>query len=118
MSRVQIGKITQTVINALGLNIPVDTPIYISDTNIAHMQSSHPNDYQKYGADISDILNHPDYVGINPGDNSLEYTKEYLINNDYVKVAVRVSSSNIFYARSLYVLNPNRVKNYISKGFP
>ena len=40
----------------------------------------------------------------------------FIINNEYVKVAVRISSSGIFYARSLYVLNSNRVKNFINKG--
>lgn len=40
----------------------------------------------------------------------------HIINNKYVKVAVRISSSEIFYARSLYVLNSNRVKNFINKG--
>ena len=45
-----------------------------------------------------------------------EFVKEYLINGDYVKVAVRVSAGNKYYARSLYVLNPNRVKNFIARG--
>ena len=40
----------------------------------------------------------------------------HIINNEYVKVAVRISYSEIFYARSLYVLNSNRVKNFINKG--
>ena len=40
----------------------------------------------------------------------------HITNNEYVKVAVRISSSGIFYARYLYVLNSNRVKNFINKG--
>lgn len=40
----------------------------------------------------------------------------HIINNEYVKVTVRISFSGIFYARSLYVLNSNRVKNFINKG--
>jgi hypothetical protein len=80
------------------------------------MQTSHPVDFAKYGADIAEILAHPDYVGQNPTDGSIEYVKEYLVNGEYVKVAVRLSRSDRFYARSLYVLNRNRVKNYIEKG--
>ena len=38
------------------------------------------------------------------------------IDNEYVKVAVRVASSGKYYARSLYVLNHNRVHNFIKKG--
>ena len=115
--RQQIGKLNKNVIQLLGLSVPCNTPIYISDTNILHMQTSHPADYQKYGNDIRTILKFPDYVGINPKDNSIEFANEYVINGEYVKVAVRVSASNIYYARSLYVLNPIRVKNYIAKGY-
>lgn len=80
------------------------------------MQQSHPNDYAKYGADIQAILASPDYVGQNPNDGSIEYVKEYKVDNDFVKVAVRLSGGDRYYARSLYVLNNNRVKNYIAKG--
>lgn len=91
-------------------------PIYLGKTNIRHMQNKHPDDFRKYGANISDILNNPDYVGLNPSDGSLEYVKEYRMENEFVKVAVRVSGKNTYFARSLYVLNHNRVKNFIKKG--
>ena len=42
--------------------------------------------------------------------------KEFLINGEFVKVAVRLSGGGALYARSLYVLNHNRVKNFIQKG--
>lgn len=114
--RHQIGSFSSHIINILGLDIKAGTPIYISDSNISHMKSSHPDDFVKYGNDIESIISNPDYVGKNIKDNSIEFTKDYIVNNDYVKVAVRVSSSGIFYARSLYVLNSNRVKNFINKG--
>lgn len=112
----QVGTIDSRVIALLDMDIPSGTPIYLGDSNISHMQSSHPSDYQKYGGDIENILATPDYVGINPNDSSLEYVKEYCINHQFVKVAVRISSGNSFYARSLYVLNNNRVHNFIAKG--
>ena len=42
--------------------------------------------------------------------------KDFQINGEYVKVAVRLSGGGSLYARSLYVLNPNRVQNFIAKG--
>lgn len=111
-----VGQFNKNVISALNLNISEGTDILMGATNTQHMQSSHPADYAKYGSDIPMILANPDYVGINQKDNSIEFVKEYLINGDYVKVAVMVSSGNKYYARSLYVLNPNRVKNFITKG--
>ena len=111
-----VGTITERVISLLELDVPVDTPVFLGDSNIKHMQSKHPRDYEKYGADITDILKCPDYVGKNPKDDSIEYVKEFLTNGEYVKVAVRVSAGNRFYARSMYVLNKNRTVNFIKKG--
>ena len=61
----QVGVINNKIINVLGLKISVDTPIFIGDSNIAHMQNSHPADYEKYGASIPDILESPDYARVN-----------------------------------------------------
>lgn len=114
--KTKIGNFSARIIELLELDIPVGTPIYIADSNIEHMKSSHPEDYKKYGTELNNIITNPDYVGKNTKDDSIEFTKEYCIHGDYVKVAVRVSTRNIYYARSLYVLNPNRVKNFIAKG--
>ena len=114
--RKKIGCFSADVIHTLDLNIPIGTPIYISESNIEHMKTSHPEDFQKYGCDIEHIIAHPDYVGRNNKDDSIEFTKEYVIDGEYVKVAVRVTTNNIYYARSIYVLNPNRVRNFIQKG--
>lgn len=111
-----IGQVTPQIENLLGIATPKDRNIYFGASNLAHMQSSHPADFAKYGHDLSDILAHPDYVGQNPSDGSIEYVKEYLVDNEYVKVAVRLAASDKFYARSLYVLNNNRVNNFIKKG--
>ena len=77
------------------------------------MLSKHESDFIKYGDRITEILESPDYVGINPKDQSIEYVKEI---SEFVKVAVRVSATGVFYARSLYTLSKIHVNNYISKG--
>ena len=112
----QIGVMKATVGKALGLCQTEDIPIYIGSTNLAHIQNKHPDDYKKYGAYISDIINFPDYAAINQKDQSIELVKTFLIHNEYVKVAVRVSDNGRYFARSLYVLNDKRVKNFIHKG--
>ena len=113
----QVGIITQEIITILGINnITPNTPILLGDTNIQHMQTSHPADYKKYGNHITNILCSPDYVGLNKKDNSLEYVKEFKIENEFVKVAVRISLNGNLFARSIYILNNNRVNNFINKG--
>lgn len=113
---IQVGQIKANVIAALGLSIAENTPILLGKSNIQHMKNDHPEDYVKYGAYIGDILDSPDYVGINPGDNSIEYVKEFEIDNDFVKVAVRVSRKGTLFARTIYTLNPNRTQNFIAAG--
>ena len=112
----RIGHFSEQIIRILDLDIPVGTPIYIADSNIEHMKSSHPKTFEKYKDELQNIIENPDYIGKNTKDDSIEFTKEYLIDGEYVKVAVRISTSNIYYARSTYELNPNRVKNFIQKG--
>ena len=111
-----IGQVTDKVIDLLNISYITNRNIYIGDTNIEHMQSSHPEDYEKYKNEIINILSTPDFIGLNKKDSSIEYVKEYIIDDEYVKVAVRVSNSNRLYARSLYVLNKRRVENFIKKG--
>lgn len=112
----EVGRLSAKVIELLSLQLQENQPIYIGDSNVSHMKSRHPADYAKYGQYIPDILSNPDYVGENPTDGSIEYVKEFQIGNEFVKVAVRLSGSGALYARSLYVLNHNRVVNFIQKG--
>lgn len=112
----QVGKLDSKIISLLSLSFAPDTPIYLGQSNIQHIQNSHPAAYAKYGSRIPDIISAPDYVRENPKNGSIEYVKEYQIDNEFVKVAVRVSGSGKLYARSLYILNNNRVQNFISKG--
>jgi hypothetical protein len=113
----QIGTITEKVLRLLDItDIKPGTPILLGDTNIQHMEKSHPADYKKYGKYLEYILSSPDYIGINKRDDSIEYLKEFRFDNEYVKVAVRISLSGSVFARSIYILNRNRVNNFIKKG--
>ena len=112
----KVGEFSQHVIDLLGLNIEAGTPIYIADSNIEHMRSCHPEDFERYFDKIERILEKPTYVGQNPKDDSVEFVKEYQIDGNFVKVAVRISAGNQYYTRSLYVLNPTRVRLYFAKG--
>ena len=112
----EVGKLSARVASLLGLHLQENQPILLGDSNITHMLNRHPADYAKYGQYIPLILASPDYVGQNPKDGSIEYVKDFQINGEYVKVAVRLSGGGALYARSLYVLKPNRVQNFIAKG--
>ena len=113
---VKIGELSMDVVKILGLSIKPGTPIYLGQSNISHMQNRHPEDYAKYGSYIREIISTPDYVGINPSDDSIEYTKDFKADNDYVKVAVRVSLSGTYFARSLFTRNRAKIERFIASG--
>lgn len=118
MNTICIGSIKQEIINILGLaGINANSPIFLGESNIQHMENKHNSVYHKYKSKIPLIIDAPDYVGINPKDSSIEYVKEFELDNEFVKVAVRVSTNGNYFARSMYVLNNNRVQNFIDKNF-
>ena len=113
----QIGILTKEIIDILNLSLTHEADIFIGDSNITHIKRKHMNAYIKYGKYIKDILKEPDFVGLNKKDNSIEYVKEFVIDNrEYVKVAIRVSITNKLFVRTLYILNNNRVQNFIKKN--
>lgn len=112
----KIGEINLNIINALELLTSEGTGLFIGEANINHMKAKHPQDYEKYFDKLELILEKPDYVGKNPKDGSLEYVKTFIEKEEHVKVAVRVSKNDTHFVRSLYVLNSNRVNNFIQKG--
>ena len=111
-----IAYISQEIIDVLNLNLSPNTPVYIGENNIEHIKSRHPYEFDKYYQDISTIINTPDYVGLNPKDNSLLMVKLYQLNNEYIRVAVKVTSKNICYAKTLHLLSSCNAERYLKRG--
>jgi len=44
----KIGAFSSSVIKLLNLDIPINTPIFIGESNILHMKNNHPVDFEKY----------------------------------------------------------------------
>ena len=109
----QIGELNQRVIDLLELNLGI-CPIYIGDSNIEHMISEHPHNYERYGSDISDILNNPTYVSthLTENDGSIHYVRVNSVNNDYIKVIVRPTRANVLFVRSLFVMDSANINRY------
>lgn len=108
----QIGKVTKKTSELLGLDYQDEKPIFIGEANIAHMKEEHPEDYKKYGSKISEIIVNPTYLARNEKKKSIEYIKEYKVDNEYVLVAVRVSNNDVHFARTMYVMADEKVERY------
>lgn len=108
----QIGKLNKKVIQLLELEYDEDIPILLGDANIEHMKRQHPEDYKKYG----NIIAKPTYVARNPNQGSIEYIKEYKIDNKFILLAVRVSSKGTLFAKTLFTMTERKKNIYLAKG--
>ena len=69
------------------------------------------------GANIEDIINNPTYLARNEKKKSIEFIKEYKIDNEYVLVAVRVSGNNVHFARTMYIMADEKVEKYFKHNY-
>lgn len=112
----KLGVIGEPIVKCFNLQIPPDTPIYIGLSNRIHMENAHRDIYLAYESRMKEIIAHPDYVGINPHDNSLEYYKKYGKVTLNIKLAVRPTGKGVYFAKTLYDINEHSLISYLSKG--
>ena len=62
-------------------------------------------------------LDNPTYVALNPNQGSIEYIKEYKINNDFVLVAVRISNNGTMFAKTLFTMTERKKNIYLKNGY-
>lgn len=116
MGKQKIGSFSQEVIELLELKITAGTPIYIGPSNIEHIKSRHPYEYEKYFPYMSAIISTPSYVGRNPSDESITFVKFFQTGEEYVRVAVRVTANGTAFAKTLHLLSTVNAERYIEKG--
>ena len=111
-----IAYIRQEIINLLALDMEANTPIYMGDSNREHIRRRHPYEYERYLSDIKIIIEKPDYVGQSPKDGSILFVKLYEVHGEYIRVAVRITASGKYYAKTLHMLSTCNAERYIEKG--
>lgn len=115
--RLQVGRFMKNIIEALDLDIPCGTPIFLSENNREHIREHHPDAYFKYFDCISEIIAYPDYVGIaGIQAASIEYIKCFEVDSEYVNVAVRATKKGTYYVRSMFVIEEGKLNDYVEKG--
>lgn len=108
-----VGSFSLEVIKLLGLSVATGTQIYIGQTNIDHMKTSHPEDFDKYYDRLEEILLNPDWVIPDPEGGGIQFVKQM---DAHVIVAVRASGSGTFYARTIFSMIREKVIKYSAKG--
>lgn len=113
----EIGKLNWRVIKLLNLKYKNELPIFLGVSNIEHMKRKHFKDYDKYGQDIQEIIENPTYVAKNPKQDSIEYIKQYEIDNEFILVAVRITNKGTLFARTLFKMTDRKKNIYLNKGY-
>lgn len=114
-----IGTLSKKIIDEFMLNLKEGQPIYIGESNLRHMKSEHPEDFKLYGDKIEEIIKNPDYIAKHPNkkNSAIEYIKVYKNkDNDYVLVAVRATGVGTLFARTLFVMDSEKVDKYKKKN--
>lgn len=112
----KIGVVGEQIVKSFNLPISPDTPIYIGLNNRIHMENNHGEIYRQYSDRITEIIESPDYVGLNPHDQSLEYYKDYGEITIHIKLAVRPTKNGVYYAKTMYDINEHSLKSYLKSG--
>ncbi len=111
-----VGRITPYIAGLLGIGMPDDPRVYLGESNEIHIKSAHPEEYRKYRFRIYEIIDAPDYVGYDSSDGTIEYIKQFMVDGEYVKVAIRMTGSRQLYVRSLYIVRGERVNRFLARG--
>ena len=112
-----VGKLNQSVINLLGLNIKSVDIIFSKDKiEYTHKHEQDFANYQEYKrlTELTpDIIANPDYVAIHPNGNSLEYIK---VIDEIMIVAVRIKPQGVLWVKSVYPISEAKFAIYQSWG--
>lgn len=114
---IKIGVLTKEVITLLGLNRN-ECDIILWEDRFQYIEKHKvdfktEDDYYRHIAQIPDIIENPDYVGIHPGKNSLEFIKQI---DELMIVAVRIKQIGSLAFRSAYPLTEKQLLNYLNSG--
>ena len=115
--RVSVGKLTKKIIDLLELDIGVSN-IYIDRKRIKHIKKhikdfQTENDFWNHIEKIDEIIENPDFVGLHPSKESIQYIKKI---DEWTLVAVRVKGRDSLTVRTAYPLSQNKLQNYIDAG--
>lgn len=109
----KVGKLTAEVIQAFGLDHEEGKEIFLSNRRKRHMKKHSDEflDFEDVFSRIDEIIGVPDFVGLHPDGQSLQYIKKIDGN---VLVAVRLGED--LDVRTMYVIKETKLENYINSG--
>lgn len=112
---VKVGKYNVDFNKILGIDIP-ELEIYRSDGLETHMKKRQHYKALKYIDNLSEIINSPDYIGVNPNEKgkSLELIKLY---KDNVMIGIKYNEEkNYLYVSTMIDIQQNKIERRLHSG--
>ena len=113
----ELGELSKEVIVLLNLNTN-ESKILLSNDRIKHIKN-HQNDFLSYEEfklcteSAADVIQNPDYVGMHPDGESIQYIKELSEN---MVVAVKINNKGVKWVKSIYPISDAKLEGYINSG--
>lgn len=109
-------KINKEIKDILNLKIEIDEIIFSKEGIRKHILKRKHYDVLKYFDEIENIINFPDYVGINPNVDKKSFECIKCLDKN-VLVAIKINKTkNNFYIASMYTINDHKLKSRILSG--
>lgn len=113
---IKVGKYDTNLNNLLGLNL-AELDIYRSKGLPTHMIKSKHYKSLKYIDYIPDIIESPDYIGINPNENgtkSIELIKKY---KDNILIGIKLDEENEYlYVSTMHDVQEGKISRRLHSG--
>lgn len=117
LNKIIIGTLTQEVIHFLNLNRKPGNIILWKD-RLKYIEKHKSDfatdlDFFKHIQQIPNIIQNPDYIGLHPSDNSIQYIKRI---NRIMLVGVRIRTSGDLNFRSCYPISEQTLQSYLKSS--
>ena len=113
---IYVGSYKKEFNTILGINIEI-RDIYRSKGLPAHMLKSKHEKCLKYIDYIPDIIDNPDYIGVNPNENgtdSIELIKRY---RDNVMIGIKLDKENDYlYVSTMHDIQESKIQRRLYSG--
>ena len=112
---IKVGNYNTKFNELLGINITQEE-IFRSTGLLAHLVKRNHSNCLRYIDYISDIIEHPDYIGVNPNEanQSIELVKKY---KDNILLGIKVDlSTNSLYISTMFDLQESKLQRRIHSG--
>lgn len=113
-----VGVAKKETLAKVGVTITDEVDIVLWGDRLTHIEKhkeefASEEEYKRHIESIPDIIQSPDYIGLHPNGESLEYIKKI---DELVLVAVRIKFKGRLAVRTAYPITEEKLQAFLAKG--